>query len=1746
MTQSQTPSRLLTLRTLGIGTLIAGFAAALTLGTSEAVGQVVIQGAIQGKAVADPKAKDAKKAASVEVMTFPSDRDAKNMIQAVKDYIKEYETKPEKAPWDRVCQAAQQVLDAKSDSFFETPKSDKESSQGRVSAKAEINRLIGTLPPAGRQFYQLNYGPQAENLLAQAKDAGYDRGLLAEISQRYFHTKAGAQATLLLAGVQLDRGNYIEAAYSFERLLTRPDSDDLWTPGILIKTIVALKRAGSANTTLIASLTEKLEKKFPRDGLTIGRKQYSLDELKAELDKPAVSLFGSVSEAFVSMRYGNAAHTALGDGGKPFLDPTWAISMFQRKAGQQDGYTWVSQNLEEVLRTINPAKQEVILPGFFPTTTQNLALYRTYDGLYAAITKDGFNNHGHPSLAGDIYWYNASIGGAASLINGNLEGYKKEDIENNWRYYRDQTNPNLKAILYENPLVGSLSHDGQLAYYIDDAALPPPPPNPNNEFGMVAVAPAAAGAGGPTTTVKSHSLVSGNLLRAVDISNGKLMWQLGVPFGVTMTEEEEDKSTNTLLLLQNSYFLGPPLPLNGKLYILYERNGVIRLACVEPGKMQQHKVKSSMPPADDPHGTPIATEKAYSYPSLVWIQRLGEPNVRLPADTFRRFQCSYLAYADGVMICPTNAGAVVAVDIMSRSLLWARSYRTLKTANATDENGNRIGRGRIFVNGQPAAGGQSVLRADRWRAAAPLISQGRVVFAAFDSEDLYCLDLRTGDIVWKEKQKPGDLYVGGLVKDNVLVVNKETIRAVKLFGTAKKEVKDATDGKEDVAHAWKEIKIGVPAGHGTASKDGVYYLPVAESAEDKQPQVWAIDAVKGEVQAKAAYRRKDAGVIKPMLGNLVFHEGQLYSQSATELTAFPLIELKKQEMNRLLTANPKDPVGLVARGEMLLDEGKLTEAIVDFSDAAKQSPPEAARLRLREKLFAAYTELLKKDFAGGEKYLEDYKSLCNVATDAEDPNVKLRQVEERVRRQRQYLELLARGREAQGRLAEAFDSYREYAGYGGAKELVSISDEPNGKVRPDVWARGRIEAMIRNAKDPAVKKPLEERVMKEWDTVKAGKDLVKLRDFVSVFGQHFDIGQDAQLLLGETLLASASDEDSREAQGVLSRLIATSDDPVIAARATEDLAKLYVKRGQPDTAVGLYASLGSTYATVVVRDGLTGADLLNDLLTDKRLLPFLEPARLLTPNRIKAVKENTQNQNYVPPSYVIEPDGAEGESFYRRHRITLSNNDNNGLWALRVNDRGTGEEKWKLAGLQMYNPNGGIGYRIAQARGNLLLLHLGLNVICIDVAEKKRLWEYPVFGEGNRIDFNNLQVTVGNDEELIINNADGTKFTLGRSTVLEANYAAIVTRDGLVALDPVTKSKLWTKTNISPSSIIFGDAKHVFVVETAGGKNASKVLRAVDGSTVEGVPDFAALTTGTGRVRVVGRNLLLTEGGRLKPMTLRLYDPLTGKDLWKKEYEPVPEPEDYKSRGLEFNGQAKLIRTFTGDITGAFRRDGSFEVLNVRTGAVLFKGQIDKANAELHAGMAGQPTLLADADRYYLILNKTADPNGRNNYNYGNNTLRSMLVNGPLYCFEKATGKRAWYTDKLFENQQLIIERFAEIPALVSATHTAEDDPNDAGGAVAKNINRNNGNNTMVYRVAVVDKVNGRLRMLNNMNQNGNFYGVTTDPRTATARLLRGDLNVEIRPDDDDGKTASGSGPGGSARTEGTGAQPVPTTPNPK
>lgn len=1623
------------------------------------------QNLIKQVQVAPPAAEDPageETGEGFESLALPKDRDSTQRYQAVLDYL----AREKNIPWDIVCGTAQQLLDSGSDSFYEIEEKgdDGQIKKRYVSIKSQTNQLIGTFPTEGQQFYQLTFGPPADAALKAAITAGYNPAQLSTVSQRYFHTEAGGKAALLIATLNLQKGNYVEAAYGFDRLLSRPNSDELLTPRTLFKAAVAFKRApDGVSPSQLARVWELLERKFPRDGLVLGGKTYSLEELRRERDFPVEMLFGRVGDNYVTSRYGNAAHTGAGEGGTPFLSPTFVSRMLQLSddAAPQDGRDWIKEAISKAMSFLNQtrAKGQVALPGFFPVTAPNLIVYRTYDGVYARVTKNGFVSGGRTLNAGDLFWMTPTLGGLYSLITSS-SGDVKNDVEQWWRPFWEQRTPTL---VFENAQVGSLSHDGKLVYFIDDVAVPPPAQLFNPQFGgfpnPAAVTPGSTGLRGMTGYSR---------LVAVDLMTGKLVWSLGGIANTKMTEEEELKSTNTAALTENAIFLGPPLPINGKLYVLYERDSYLRLACIDPHKLAGGQVESGK-----------RTEK---YPELVWTQNLGRPNTPLNQDSLRRIQPVYLTYADGVLVCPTNCGAVIAVDINARSLLWARGYGTADPQPKPINGRIR----RVPVNPQ------QTLPQDRWRASAPIIADGKVIVTAYDSDQIQCLDLRTGNILWADAREKEDLMVGGVVAGTVVVVGKNTVRGYALNGNGKP--------------AWKQLKIGTPSGHGVATKDGLYYIPMLgdpDRPDSTQPQVWAIDAANGQVRSKTAFREKTIDYVdryepkdsRIVLGNLVFHEGQLFSQSATRISAFPLIELKKREMDRLLAQNPNDPKGLTFRGELLLDDGKIQAAVADFKAAEKHNPPEDIRRTIREKLYQAYTELLRNNFAAAEGILDEYQALCEIPIDTEAEPRRQELLDEQIRRKGLYLSLVARGREKQGRLVEAFDHYRAFAALGDNSQLFSIFDEPNGMTRPDVWARGRIDAMIRNAKDPAIRKPLEDRVQSDWEAVRNANDLKRLREFVQVFGPYFPPGRQAQLLLAEKLLLTNNDDDMRDAQIQLMQLWATAEDEQTVAQAIEALARVMTRRGMLEDAVGLYAQLGTRYADVVVRDGKTGADLYGELITDKRLLPYLEPAHGSTFSNYNAeFQMGNTGRPFQQQTFTVRPEG-DLLPFFSRYRLTMEMSQNGGTepWILRVTDHVTGEERCKFPGLSMIQGRNGFNqgppsYRAAQASGHLLLMNIGQFAYCFDLAEKRELWRYNLFG--NNFQDPNQQPQVqppqpGDDpNELVISYPDGWTLRLGRSAVIQPNYVCLVTRDGLVALDPYTKEMLWQRTNVSTKAQVFGDARNLFLIETSAAGTTAKVLRTVDGSIVENVPDFAALYASPARVGVQGRHILLNEGGEDKPRTLRLYDPLTGKDVWSRQYP----------------ANAVVISSDDRDLTGGLAPDGAFEVLNVSTGKRVFQGRLDADRLADHTCNSEgvfdiiEPYLLMDAERVYLFLNRKQDRNRRNIQVNGYSMIKSHPVNGVAYGFDRDTSERLWFYDGPFENQMLILERFDELPVLIAAAPGVDED-----------------DHVMKYNVVVLDK-RGRLDKRQGFPQNGSFVSMYSDPKTRAVELWRYDLRLRIEP----------------------------------
>jgi len=132
------------------------------------------------------------------------------------------------------------------------------------------------------------------------------------------------------------------------------------------------------------------------------------------------------------------------------------------------------------------------------------------------------------------------------------------------------------------------------------------------------------------------------------------------------------------------------------------------------------------------------------------------------------------------------------------------------------------------------------------------------------------------------------------------------------------------------------------------------------------------------------------------------------------------LKAKLKKIDDSLKNNPKDPAGLLERGELRLEQGDLTGAVQDLRQALANNPPADLLPRTRNRLYEAMTEGLRLEFAANEKYLDEYKKLCETAF---DPNLKEEEKgKERELRLSTTSACSPRAARKQGRLVEAFST----------------------------------------------------------------------------------------------------------------------------------------------------------------------------------------------------------------------------------------------------------------------------------------------------------------------------------------------------------------------------------------------------------------------------------------------------------------------------------------------------------------------------------------------------------------------------------------------------------------------------------------------------------------------------------------------------------------------------------------------------
>ena len=305
-----------------------------------------------------------------------------------------------------------------------------------------------------------------------------------------------------------------------------------------------------------------------------------------------------------------------------------------------------------------------------------------------------------------------------------------------------------------------------------------------------------------------------------------------------------------------------------------------------------------------------------------------------------------------------------------------------------------------------------------------------------------------------------------------------------------------------------------------------------------------------------------------------------------------------------------------------------------------------------------------------------------------------------------------------------------------------------------------------------------------------------------------------------------------------------------------------VKNRMMEDAVGLYLQLGKEYPNVVVRDGKTGADFMTDLLTDKRLLPYpgAEPLPAADPGEGRAA-DRTGAERPVRPVRGRAARATCSRCTAATASCSIRTIAGNGSWTLRgVRPRRRAANEVQFPALTPAHEHlhqlGSIPCsKFVQANGQLLLVQLGTRVYCFDLAEKKERWQKNLLGENSssiRAAGQGRRSRWGPDGEVTVKYDDGYIITLGKSTVLQAGYAASSPATGWRWSSRSRAACCWTRRDITERTQLYGDARYIVLVETDVEPQAGRGTSAAGGGrhAVEGSADSGrVLADGASRTR---------------------------------------------------------------------------------------------------------------------------------------------------------------------------------------------------------------------------------------------------------------------------------------------------------
>jgi outer membrane protein assembly factor BamB len=918
---------------------------------------------------------------------------------------------------------------------------------------------------------------------------------------------------------------------------------------------------------------------------------------------------------------------------------------------------------------------------------------------------------------------------------------------------------------------------------------------------------------------------------------------------------------------------------------------------------------------------------------------------------------------------------VVAVDIANHTLLWGYQYQ---------RDGAMFPPGAMVVRGGQmwSAAAIQANPGEHWLDSAITLANKYVLVTPMESNELHCLNLIDGKLLWKQPRGE-NLYVGGIRRDTAILVGRRQITLMTL-----------ADERSFTKVKTVELPSGaMPSGRGFLSGDD-YFLPLTSA------EVVQLDLNTAKIVARAK-SRKDA-----IPGNLICYQGQVISQGIDYVETFFQRQPLEERITKTLAENPNDAWALAHRGEIALDAGQLDSAIADLRQAYQSSKEPLNR----ELLFEALLSGLTQDFS---KHQGDLPELEQLVNDERERGI--------------YLRVRAAGLQQIGDISGAVDAYLKLAALDPRNEELEDLDTKLSVLRPR-WVQAQLQGLL-SAGKPENLVSIDSALKRQLDQAAASPDLKLLRQFVNCFSAH-PFADQARELLVDKLNGSETLLDREQL------LLALQNSPVAVRRveATVKLSMLLCEAGQWNAALEQYRNLKLQAGDQPVWDGKNATQILDGLPGNSLLRRAEAQDRSWPEGEIKIEKSepNERGHRLIDATRVFNTEIQGTRTPFFTH--VLLGHDQQRQQILGVDSLGRDLFQISLADptrMNAFRPNTMNDFAFVQ--GHVLVLCTGYQVIGLDTLRSS----------GNRVlwtkDLADLSMMNGQMQQIIRQNMPwgGTRRLQTQQglfgDVAMCGQHTLCFQHGrdVTAIDPLTGQVEWVRHGVEVGCDLFGDDEMV-VLAPANGKSAL-ILRTADGHLLGEravAPTFDKRWTNYGHCLLVFR-----DNSDSNKVTLALFDPWTQKDIWSEQFS-----------GWNNGGNSALKGTLVdGETVALMQSDGRFVVLNLIDGHKLIEQQLEAEQNQrsqlqnIFVFSSPQQFILV-TNRPSPPMGVPGPRGYGDNRNLALNPIPvmsqmmgepiSMLVSGHVYAFDRTTGKQQWTNPAYVEQQGLLLAQPDELPVL--------------------------------------------------------------------------------------------------------------------